>query len=298
MSRQRLADEELFMRCYNSCYIESKPVFKHVEELDLPVIVFNAETTGLDHTRDQIIQLAAVKCRLTDDRLIPVRSYNGFAKPVNGTTEFVEKFTGKNAGFWNSQQSLDSLMHDARELFGPAPVVMSWSASDFATPFLLNTGFVTGHMIYPIASIDLFRVAQSVSPKNRDYDNFSLRMVAEKEGIKILHKDEGHDARYDVNAYIELFNRFYPLFRTGKDAVSIQSVKYYEKSVYVQRLYFTTDHGTFYIDGNTGYICEETIGFLDHVDADALTQKLLLGYHAKDLKEVVRKYYIKHHQKS
>lgn len=30
----------------------------------------------------------------------------------------------------------------------------------------------------------------------------------------------------------------------------------------------------------------------------ALTQKLLLGYHAKDLKEVVRKYYVRHHHKS
>lgn len=278
------------MRCYNSCYPEIKPLLKKIVSNNTPIFVFNIETTGLDPVKDQIIQIAIARCSFADGHLFCVDSFNGYAKPEGGTPEFVSRFTGRSEEFWNAQQDLSSLMRDASSFLGVDPVVMSWSAADFATPFLLNAGFMTGDMSYPSASIDLCRIAQSVSPKTRIFPNYMFRSIAEKEGVVLKKKTEGHDARYDVDAYIELFNKFYPRFVTGDEPAAIQGMNYYEKSIYVQRLYFATDHGNFYINAIDGFLYEDTVGFLEHVDADALIDEILRRSKSSDLQEVARKY--------
>lgn len=283
------------MRSYNSCYKEARPILEYVISTTVPVIFFNLETTGLDPVGDHIIQIAAMKCMVTKQGAQIIDRFSSFVNPGCTVSEFVTKFTGNPAEFFAGQPDLDTVMARASQFFGNTPVVISWTASDFAVPFLENAGFMTGHMIYPLADIDLMKIAQSVCPKNRIYDNYAFRTVADRYDIPVHGKTEGHDARADVEAYIRLFNRMLPDFLTGRDPVKLISAKYFEKSLYVQNLYFETDHGTFHIDGTNGFLVEDTPGFFDTVDADALTQHLLLGYDCKTLQEIVRKAYIRKH---
>lgn len=284
------------MRVYSSVYPESKAWFDTIISRHVPVIFFGIETTGLDPASDKIIQIAAAKCIISDHGIDLLDSFNEFVNPDHEISEFNEKFTGRPESFYRKQSDIESVMTRVSDFFGRRPVIATWSSSEFATSFLLNAGFETGHMVDPAVSIDLYKIAQSVLPKTQVYDNHRFLTVADRLDIKVKNKDKGHDARYDVNAYIEIFNRLFPLFVTGKDHLSINGVQYYEKSLYVQRLYFNTTKGRFFINGITGFMEEDTPGMFASVDMDWLSDQLIRGYHVNDLKEVVRKYYLRHHQ--
>lgn len=283
------------MRKYNSCYVQARPILDYVIANRVPVVFFNLETTGLDPVNDEILQIAAAKCLITDDGMKILGYFSSFVRPHREITDFVVKFTGRPASFFADQPDISAVMAKAAAFFGNTPVVASWTAENFAVPFLENAGFMTGHMIYPVMSLDLMRIAQCVSPATRVYSGYSFRTIAEKMDVAIKYKERGHDARADVEAYLRLFGKMFPDFRTGRDPVNILSSKYYERSIYVRGLAFETDRGAFHIDGVTGFMVEDTPGFFDAIDADALAQKVMILYRCSSLSDVVKKVYVKNH---
>lgn len=279
------------MRNYKSVYPELKSVLNSAKKTNVPIFVCNVETTGLDSEKDKIIQFSSIKCELKENQLVGVDAYNTFINPQIQISDFTRKFTGRDNDFFASQRSLKEVMPEIRDFLGNDPIVLSWVATDFMSPFLMNAGFLTGYMVYPTASIDLMKIVQSVLPITNPSMDYKFRSVADHYGIEIIDKNGGHDARHDVGAYIKIFNKIYPDMVVGSEMAVVNKASYWEKSNFTRAIYFQTDHGQVHLDANTYFFVEDTPGFFSTVDMDAFSKYILLKCKVSEMSDVVKLYY-------
>lgn len=283
------------MRKYFSAYPELKEITKKINEQNRPVYVCNIETTGLNPVNDKIIQIAASKCSLNGTALIPEENLNIYINPETELSDFTKHFVGRDDAFYASQKTLDEVMPEVRDFFGNDPVILSWTASNFVSKFLMHAGFMTGFMVYPCASINLMDIARSVIPVTRSDMNYKFKTISYECGVRV-NKDSSrpansHDSMDDVFGYIEIFNKLYPQCITGEEKVVVTKSSYWEKSNTCRGIYFNTDHGDVHIDANNYFFVEDTPGYFDTVDMDVLTKEILAKCHAESMEDVVRLYY-------
>lgn len=283
------------MRKYHSVYPKLKEMMKTIRTNNLPVYVCNIETTGLDPIKDKIIQIGATKCSFDGTVLIPEDNLNVYINPEISISEFTENFTGRTNEFYASQPTLEEVMPSVRDFMGNNPVIIGWTASGFTSKFLMQAGFMTGFMVYPKMNIDLVDIARSTIPVERSGMNYKFATISNICKVPVSTSADrpvsSHDAADDVFAYIDIFNKLYPSCITGNDTAKIVKSSYWEKSNFCRSIYFETDHGSVHIDANTDFFVEDTPGFFDTVDMDALSQTILTTCKAELISDVVKLYY-------
>ena len=275
--------------------IKLKEMMKTIRTNNLPVYVCNIETTGLDPIKDKIIQIGATKCSFDGTVLIPEDNLNVYINPEISISEFTENFTGRTNEFYASQPTLEEVMPSVRDFMGNNPVIIGWTASGFTSKFLMQAGFMTGFMVYPKMNIDLVDIARSTIPVERSGMNYKFATISNICKVPVATSADrpvsSHDAADDVFAYIDIFNKLYPSCITGNDTAKIVKSSYWEKSNFCRSIYFETDHGSVHIDANTDFFVEDTPGFFDTVDMDALSQTILTTCKAELISDVVKLYY-------
>ena len=99
-------------------------------------------------------------------------------------------------------------------------LIIGWTASGFTSKFLMQAGFMTGFMVYPKMNIDLVDIARSTIPVERSGMNYKFATISNICKVPVSTSADrpvsSHDAADDVFAYIDIFNKLYPILHHRK----------------------------------------------------------------------------------
>lgn len=275
---------------YNEVNEKLKEKIKSLQNSNKEVVVLNIQTTGLDVVSDKIIQLNAMKCKLTEKGLVPSTVFHTYINPDMKIPEEISKINGISNDDVATAPDICTAMERALEFCGDEPFVIGLNCDNFLIPLLKRAGFESGFMIYPKDSIDIIQLARMVLPKNNTLVSYSYKALG-------LYFELPIDSTDILDGYVYLFNSLYYLVPNGAEITKIKNVTYWEKSRSVKRLFIETTHGKVSVNALNGFLIEETPNYFDRVDLDELMKFLLKKCNRNDIFEVVHLYERKNSQK-
>lgn len=159
-------------------------------------IVIDTETTGLSPTKNEIVQIAAVKF----ESFTPVEAFVTYIKPKNGIDEEAQKINGITAEMVQDAPEIEEIVNSFREFVGNKLPLVGHNII-FDLKFLCKAGCV------------------SLKPKRKYYDTVTLAKKALKEypprdykldtlarNVLRIIRDDAHDALSDANVTGILFD--------------------------------------------------------------------------------------------
>ena len=164
---------------------------------DLVHVALDLETTGLEQTRDRIIEAGAVKFR--GDHVID--TFQTFVNPGRPIPEFVQRLTGISPSQVQRAPSFSSVGYQLEDFIGDAPVVGHNVLFDLG--FLANQGLGLNNPAY-----DTWDLASALLPRSPQY---SLRYLSGF--FQVEHKD-AHRALGDAAATHQVFVKLLRLAET------------------------------------------------------------------------------------
>ena len=150
---------------------------------DLTHVALDLETTGLEQTRDTIIEIGAVKFQ--GDSVID--TFQTFVNPGRAIPEFVQRLTGISPNHVKRAPVFSSVADQLDDFIGPDPIVGHNISFDLG--FLSNHGLRLSNPSY-----DTWDLASALLPRSPQY---SLRYLSSYLGVG--HKDP-HRAMGDASA--------------------------------------------------------------------------------------------------
>lgn len=214
------------------------------------IIFFDTETTGLKPESDYIIEIAALKCRMSEGvQLTEIdRLYQNF-KPPFAISQKISDLTGITNEYLADQPSFEAFFPKLQSFFGNHPVIAAYN-TPFDSAFMKSSYNRLGKNFVTSGEIDILEMARDCIG-NKEVKNFKLASVAALFG---LDDAKFHSAIDDILVTKNLFDVLFKSY-LDKDVPStnnlpkpqIISVSYYDK-YQLRRIYVETDVGTVYFD--------------------------------------------------
>lgn len=176
-------------------------------------LFLDIETTGLDQTRDELLELSAV--RVSSDFTKELGVFDKLVHPGEGISipPFITKLTGISDDMVKDAPHIDTVRDDFAKYLQPGDIITGHNIM-FDVGFLRAKGFSV-----PNDTLDTFSLSNILLP---DEESYSLEILTKKYGIE--HTD-AHRALADVRANLDLFKI---LFDRAKDLSSVLQEKYAE----------------------------------------------------------------------
>lgn len=156
-------------------------------------VVYDLETTGLDPSVDEFIQIAAM--RFSAGCLCPGETYASFAKPRRPISPFIESYTGIGNRHVQSAPRPEAVLCDFAAWAGDATLI-AHNGLRFDSKFLAATCRRHGLPMREVQSIDSIHLSKMLFGKTRgtghSLDHLVSRLRVDQQGIR------RHDARGDV----------------------------------------------------------------------------------------------------
>lgn len=151
-------------------------------------IVFDFETTGLDHTKEQVIEIAAAKL---DENLQPIETFNTMVNLEDGRIlpQFIRQLTGITEEDLSYGIPESVAMQQLKDFIGDSIVVAQFASFDLS---------YLSKVLVP----DQFICTRSMARLLRPDDYASLKNLIAHYGVKNL---DPHRAYADVEATIAVF---------------------------------------------------------------------------------------------
>lgn len=212
-------------------------------------IVFDLETTGLDHTKDSIIQIAAIKYCFFDGVIKEIDTLNEYIRPNGFISEKIEKLTGITNLFLQTQRTDSEVFSKIEDFFGNVGVLMGYNIENFDIPFLKDLFIRNNSYFHEVLTIDVLKMARDIIPY-KDIKSYKLKKVVEYFG---LDKDlQFHNALDDVKATMRAFRMLYSEYKEYKEGTLNPKIfNFYHwqgKRHDLKRIYFCTSVGKIYYD--------------------------------------------------
>ena len=262
---------------------EHKKILYAVMDNSEEFIVFDVETSGLDASKERIIQLSGIKYFPEDGMLEETGKINLYIRPPFEISDKIIELTGISNEILSHERFEEEILDEITGFFGNEFTAAAYNSS-FDIRFL--TELYKRHSI-PLKiknNMDVLAMARDlVDPK--DTANYKLGTIAALYG---LDKDIlFHNSMDDVTATARLLTVLYKEYR-DKDAeeerikqeaydkpivkvpVTITSMRYWEGFRGFSRIYVNTDAGTLFYDIRNKRWSEKDDGILDQIDMEKL----------------------------
>jgi len=140
--------------------------------IDFPseYVVLDIETTGLDPSYDEIIELSAI--RVVDD--IQVNSFSSLVKPINQIDDFITGLTGITNDIVSKAPSIEDILPQFCEFVGENVIV--GHNVNFDINFIYDNLMECSNKAFENEFIDLLRIARRTLPELK---NHKLKTLAE-----------------------------------------------------------------------------------------------------------------------
>ncbi len=247
------------------------------EGLDgIEFIVFDTETTGLDKKVDYIVQLSAIKYRITNHVMNQIDELNIYIKPPFYMDQKVIDVHHITNEFLQDKPSEDIVIDSVTEFFGSAPVIAGY-----------NSNFDIGMMeaMYKrcrkefkyVVHLDVLQMARDIVNPDETED-YKLGTIT-----KLYDLDDGitfHDSLMDVKATARLLGVFYNEYKKNgsdipKRTLTVNYMYFWNGFNKSQKgLYVDTNMGKIYFSTFHKYWCSTAVD-LSQFDITALEKGIL-----------------------
>lgn len=156
-------------------------------------VIYDLETTGLDPSGEDIIQIAAM--RFTAGRLRPAETYSSFAKPRKPISAFIQQYTGITNRHVAGAPRPEAVLLEFAEWSGDATLI-AHNGLRFDSKFLQATCEQHGMPMRAVGGIDSIHISKmlygNAPGTGHALDRLVERLAIDTEGVA------RHDARGDV----------------------------------------------------------------------------------------------------
>ena len=221
------------------------------------LILFDTETTGLNHKQDRIIEIAATKYLFGEDkRLKEIDHLHEYIRPPFNISDEISELTGITNEQLAVCEDEATVFERISRFFSKTPSIVVAYNTPFDMRFLRALyERITGEAIAPIYELDVLEMARDlVSPAK--IESHKLSTVSRYFGLA-SDSTRFHSAVVDVKAIAQLFEIFYKKY-LELDSISksarriikpaICSVCFWPGYRGESRIYVQTDVGSVYFD--------------------------------------------------
>ncbi|WP_097006347.1 PolC-type DNA polymerase III [Lacrimispora amygdalina] len=272
----------------------TKELLSLIENSD-SFVFYDLETTGRSHKNDRIIQFAAMRYDLKNNRELD--RINLFIKCPFSIPEKITKINHITDELL-AQKGIDEeiAIEKMRNFIKESDIIAGYNNNTFDNNFMKTLYSEYGYAFQVRESIDVYKYAKTIVPPEEVMvkDEKTGKMKSSyKLGIitKYYEKDDGidfHNALGDVTATISIFES---LLKDGKNYIdeenkkeelrkeiprqdaNLLSVSYFSPSQNLKRVYINTDQGTFFYD-ELKHEWRAKNGNVDSIDMESLKKKI------------------------
>ncbi len=255
----------------------------------LEFIVFDTETTGKDADNSFIVQLSAIKCRISNHTAVTVEQMDVYIKPPVPMKQKIIDIHGITNEFLEEKPVEKEVFGLVYAFFGEKPVVVGHNVS-FDTGMLTAMYERNGKAFRPVVELDTLEMARDLV-HGKEVTNYRLGTLMEIYGL-----DAGfsfHSASDDTKATLLLLNVFYEEYKKlppvcEKHPVYVNRIYYWKGYNKNQMgIYLDTSEGKmFYSTNNKAWFSSEIK--LDEIDIDKMEKELLKKMELPSMKEFGR----------
>lgn len=182
---------------------------------DIELIVFDTETTGLDPAHDRVIQISAIKYKVSGEKLEEVARLNKFINPGFQISEQIEKLTGiTNRKLLGSESEMVIFFKYIYKFFGERPRVAAYNSS-FDIAFLERMYERYAKKFTPKEDIDVLALARDLIPKDYIF-NFKLETVARY--LRCNEEGRYHNSMVDTEATSRVYQKLMQMRASKEEA--------------------------------------------------------------------------------
>lgn len=174
-----LLKDDDFIKLEKEFKFLSRARSSHGELENLPYIVFDLETTGLDPNTDEIIEIGAIKVQGKEIKDI----FNKLVKPERQITANITELTGITQEMLNDELPLKPVLSRFMEFIGNSILVAH--NADFDLAFLKNAAKKCLNRDITNFTICTVLVSRDILP---NLDNHKLHTVAKYFGIEVANR--------------------------------------------------------------------------------------------------------------
>lgn len=248
-------------------------------------IIFDTETTGLTD-QDQIVELAALKCRYTSEGFTPYEELHLYIKPDVPMSEKAAQINGLTEEFLSDKPTEREIFQQIKNFMGETPVLGAYN-SPFDVKKLSYLYKRCGDQLNIKCEVDLLKIARDIFCEIK-LPNHKLCTIANTYGV-----DEGiqfHSAMDDVKVTVKVLNCMIndlknPGSEKERKKVRVYKVNYFPMFRGMCRIYVVTSAGTIY------YSLKESVwGSKDNkvnlsaIDMDYVEKQIFALYGCNDYK--------------
>jgi len=187
--------------------------------IDFPseYVVLDIETTGLDPSYDEIIELSAI--RIVDD--VQVDSFSSLVKPINPIDDFITGLTGITNDMVSKAPSIEEILPQFCEFLG-GNIIVGHNVN-FDINFIYDNLMECSNKAFENEFIDLLKIARRTLPELKNHklktlaEHFEVDTIGDHRGIKdcnmtnecfryckeiAIHKFE------NIDVFINIFSKY------------------------------------------------------------------------------------------
>lgn len=265
-------------RCYRTSGVNFKDVLLNMKKSENPVYVIGVETSGLDCTSDDVIQINLIKCHFNGRFLSEDLRYSSNIHINMELSDEISKITGISAHAIETAPSAETIMKEIFEITGGHFNLIGINMSKFTIPFFKKLGFQSGYM--PI--IDNFVDVSVMSATWLDLPKYTYKNICDELFKKPADKK--------VDNYLNIYNKSMENISLGMHEVTIYDSSLWKKSYTCRFIYFKTDCGKVALNCNTGFWVETTPGYFDEADMDNLTKQICTRFDCANIWAYIKKF--------
>ncbi len=200
------------------------------------IIIFDTETTGLDPSKDQIIQFSGIKVKVYQENGLykyeEKEVIDEYIKPNKPVSEKIESLTSITNEFLADKQSEDTAFEKIKSFFGDNPVI-----SGYNVPFdirMVNGLYDRMYESFNYKdSLDVLAYARDLVSKQdikeaTGTDNFKQESIAKVYGLDAKFHLAIEDARVTLKLLFIFINEYFSEKEEAKRKVTVKRVVYKE----------------------------------------------------------------------
>ncbi len=248
------------------------------------IVVLDCETSGLSSSNGRIIQIAAQRYIIIDNKLILESSLNKYIKPPFAVTSKIEELTGITNDFLQTQAAEAEVFDTIDAFLGEAPIIAAYN-TPFDVRFIKAMYERNDKKFIPAIELDVLVMAKDIIEPT-SIENFKLETVAKYYGVD--HNIDFHSADDDVTVTSRLLQLFLKEYihtqaqeekaentnasgkTNNKSQCKVLSMKYWKGYRGNSRIYVNTDLGTVFYEIRHKRWGEKDPGCLNIIDMEHL----------------------------
>lgn len=237
-------------------YRENLELIRDILENEKEIIFFDTETTGLSTKTAKIIQMAGIKYKIIDGKLVEDKTLNLYINPGMHVPEKITEITGITDEMLKDKPSeYEALTKHIQPFLGEEPNLCGYNSNKYDIPLLIRTYEDNGYYLIVNKRVDILSVARDITV-GEEIPNKKLSTICEHFGLNAGLTF--HDALDDVRATARVFEFAYKMYLEQEKADAekmehlkvpkVKKLKFWEGFRGRSRVYIVTDYGEFFYD--------------------------------------------------